>query len=142
MSLKTSKPNRRFQRTATLLMLAVYLFFTLGDMALEVMHKITHAWQSRAEASHSHGHGSRVHSHGEVQHQHEFLAFLNQLVGSSENKNPLEIEVKIEVDKHLIQDEKFNMSQYSYAYIKHFSDCSVLLLRRHPWAKIHPPDHK
>jgi len=121
-------------------MLAVYLFFTIGDMALEVMHKITHAWQNRTEAPHSHyhKHGSLVHSHGGVQHQHEVLAFLNVLVGSSGKENPVEIEVKIEVDKHLIQ-ETFHLSHYSHAFIKHFSHFSVLLLRKHPWAKTHPP---
>lgn len=139
MSHKAGKLNRMYQQTGTLLMLAVYLFFAMGDLSIEVMHKISHAWQNSTVTSHSHG--SRVHSHSGSQHQHEVLAFLNRLVSSSEKENPLETKVKIEVDKHLIQDKIFHLSYYFDSFLKHFSLFSRLLLSKHSWGNTDPPEH-
>lgn len=141
MNEKTCKQFRRYQQMATLLMLAVYLFFAMGDLALEVMHKISHAWQNSTTAPHSHKHGSRVHSHGEVQHQHAVIAFLNLLVGSSETKNSSEIDIKIDLDKHFIQYDRIHLSQYESDFYNHLSNFSALLLPKHSKAEAPPPEH-
>lgn len=141
MSNKTGKPNRKYKQMVTLLMLAVYLFFAMADMTMEVMHKISHAWQNSSDAPHTHNHGSRMHSHGEVQHHHQVLAFLNLLIDSTDSENPLEAKVKIVVDKHLIQDGLVHLSYYSEPFLKHFSLFSRLLLSKKAWGNTDPPEN-
>jgi hypothetical protein len=107
----TIKYGSRLHQGASLVLLAAYFFYVMGDAAIEVLHRVEHAVQNAASNHiHAHPHTHHLHyHHHHSDHHHHVLDLLEALLNQTRGESAPPAPLYTKTDKHFFSSFSFEL---------------------------------